>query len=226
MSNTRTAASPGYWRIAIVEDHLLQRRRTEELLGSQDGLSVVFSCETVPQLMAWLSTTAPRTRPHLVTLDLMVERGPHATPEHVRALTRAGIRVVVLSAMASPALVREILQAGVHSVVGKRDREEDIIAAVWAVLGREQWITPELASVIAGDPSRPALSNQEERVMVLYASGLTLDAVAEAVGVQPGTAKKYLERVKDKYAAADRLTRTKVDLRREAIRDGLLDDNS
>jgi len=58
----------------------------------------------------------------------------------------------------------------------------------------------------------------------LYASGLTLEAVASAIGVQPGTAKKYLERVKDKYAEAGRPVRTKIDLNRAAVRDGYLDE--
>jgi len=218
--NTTT---PGYWRIAIVEDHLLQRRRTEELIGAQKGLEVVHTCETAPELMAWLSTTNQRTRPHLVVLDLVVDRGPSVTVEHVQTLVQSGIRVLVLSAMASQSLVRDILRAGVHSVVGKRDSEDDIVAAIWAALGRKRWITPELASVMAGDPARPALSDQEERALVLYASGLTLDAVAAAIGVKPGTAKKYLERVKDKYSAAGRPVRNKIDLSREAGRDGLLD---
>lgn len=87
-------------------------------------------------------------------------------------------------------------------------------------------MTPELATVIAGDPDRPKLSIQEERALVLYASGLTLDAVAESIGVKPDTAKQYLERVKKKYAAVGRPARTKVDLSRVALADGYLDPTS
>jgi len=213
-----------FWRVAIVEDHLLQRRRTEELLAEDPYLTVVHACEALPDLLAWLRTVDVRQRPHIVILDLMVDRGDDARPEHIQLLTGAGIRVLVLSAMASPKHVRDVLRAGVHGVVGKRDSEDQIIEAVWAVLGRQTWMTPELAAVMAGDASRPALSDQEERALVLYASGLTLDAVAAEIGVQPGTAKKYLERVKEKYASAGRPVRTKVDLSREAARDGLLDD--
>lgn len=215
----------GYWRVAIVEDHLLQRRRTEELLVSDGSIRVVHSCESLAELMAWLPSTDARTRPHLVILDLMVDRGEDARPDQVRQITAAGIRVLVLSAMASPNQVRDVLRAGVHGVVGKRDNEDDIVAAVWAVLGRQTWVTPELAAVMAGDPARPTLSDQEERALVLYASGLTLDAVAAAIGVQSGTAKKYLERVKEKYAEAGRPVRTKLDLNRVAKSDGYLTDS-
>ncbi|WP_051485813.1 response regulator [Nocardioides sp. J54] len=211
------------WRLAIVEDHLLQRRRTEELVHAQPGLRTVWSGESLPECMEWLATVPEAQRPHLLILDLMVERGASVDPATVRDLTRAGVKVLVLSAMASPELVRKVLRAGIGGIVGKRDTEEDIVAAIWTVLGRGQWHTPELASVIAGDSDRPQLSDQEERALVLYASGLTLDAVAEAIGVQKDTAKKYLSRVKAKYATVGREVRTKIDLHREALRDGFLD---
>ncbi|GAA4816875.1 hypothetical protein ACFQ0K_08405 [Nocardioides caeni] len=211
------------WRIAIVEDHMLQRRRTEELVGMQPGLRVVWGGATLPEYVDWVATVPEPQRPQLLILDLMVERGPSVDPDVVRSITRSGTRVLVLSAMASPELVRKVLRAGIGGIAGKRDSEEDIVAAIWTVLGRGQWLTPELASVIAGDGDRPQLSDQEERALVLYASGLTLDAVAEAIGVQKDTAKKYLSRVKAKYAAAGRDVRTKIDLNQAAQRDGYLD---
>jgi DNA-binding NarL/FixJ family response regulator len=213
---------PDYWRVAIVEDHLLQRQRTEELFDGQAGMRVVFTGDSLPDFVRWLAQATTAQRPHLLVLDLVVDRGASADPQVVRELTRAGLRVLVLSAMASPPLVREILRAGVGGVVGKRDAEADIIAAAWTVLGRGQWMTPELAAVIAGDANRPALSDQEERALVLYASGLTLDAVAATLGVKRDTAKTYLDRVRAKYAGVGRNVRSKVDLSRVALADGYL----
>lgn len=210
--------------VAVVEDHLLQRKRTEELVAAQPGLRLVWSGETLPAFLAWLARSATADRPQLLMLDLMVERGPSATPEDIEAAIEAGIRVLVISALASPALIQRAIRAGVAGVVGKRDSEADIVTAIWSVIGGGHWMTQELASVIAGDASRPAFSEQEERVLVLYASGLTLDSVAEAIGIKPDTAKKYLNRVKVKYAAAGRPAGTKLELNEAARRDGLLDD--
>lgn len=210
-------------RVAIVEDHLLQRRRTVELVTAQSGLRVVWSGETLPDFVAWLAEVEEAARPHILVLDLQVDRGESADPDTVRAVVNAGIRVLALSAMASPALVRQILRAGIGGMVGKRDDESAVVGAIWTVIGGGTWVTPELASVMAGDPDRPKLSDQEERALVLYASGLTLDSVAEALGVQPDTAKKYLSRVKAKYAAAGQPVRTKLELNAIAQRDGYLD---
>lgn len=214
---------PGYWRVAIVEDHLLQRQRTQEILDRQTGMRVVRTDDSLPDFLAWLQGSSPVERPHLLVLDLVVDRGDSVDPQVVRGLVNAGLRVLVLSAMASPPLVREIVRAGVGGIVGKRDSEEDLVAAAWTVLGRGQWMTQELAGVIASDERRPALSDQEERALVLYASGLTLNAVASALGVKRDTAKTYLDRVKLKYADAGRPIRSKVDLSRVAVLDGYLD---
>jgi len=218
-----TSDTPDYWRLAVVEDHLLQRLRTQEILDAQTGLRVVWSGESLPELMNWVRTTDRLSRPHLVVLDLHVDRGVSADPATVAALVNSGIRVLVLSALTSVPLVRSVLRAGVSGIVGKRDSEQDILDAIWTVLNKGHWMTPELAAAIAGDPNRPQLSPQEERTLVLYASGLTLDAVAAALNVKRDTAKQYLERVKAKYAAADRPVRTKVEISQVARADGYLD---
>ena len=57
-------------------------------------------------------------------------------------------------------------------------------------------------------------------MLLAYASGLTLDAVAEQVGIRPSTAKTYLERVKAKYREIGRPAYTKLELAQRASEDG------
>ncbi len=211
------------WRIAIVEDHLLQRRYTEQLLGAEHDFRIVFSGESTPEFLAWLRQSVREERPHLLVLDLLIDRRPSVDVKLIEALLSAGLRIVVLSALASPPLVRSIVRVGVNGIVGKRDTEEDIITAVRAVLRGEEWMTTELAAIIAGDPDRPSLSIQEERALVLYASGLTIEEVAASMNLKRDTAKQYLNRVKAKYSAAGVPTRTKLDLSRIAWTDGYVD---
>lgn len=215
------AESP--WRLAVVEDHLLQRVQTVAILDRQPGLQVVFQGETFPNFLRWLQRTRTTERPHLLVLDLMVERGPSVDPDQVRHLVQGGLRVLVVSALSSPPLVRKILRAGVAGIVSKRDSEADLVGAVWTVLGRERWMTRELDVVLSGAEARPRLSEQEERAMVLYAGGATLDEVAASLGIRRDTAKTYLTRVKQKYALVGRPIRSKVDFARVAVVDGYVD---
>jgi DNA-binding CsgD family transcriptional regulator len=59
---------------------------------------------------------------------------------------------------------------------------------------------------------RPKLSARERDVLIAYASGMTLEAVARLVGIRLGTAKTYLGRIKAKYHEVGRPARTKLDL--------------
>lgn len=209
-------------KVAIIEDHLLQRKYAMALIKTQPDMTVVFNGEELPEFMSWLETADRRSSPDLIMLDLMADRRPNAKPETVKRLIASGFRVVLFSALASPPLARQMIQAGVHGLIGKRDSEASILSALRAVLAGEWWVSPELAAVIAHDPKRPRLSDQEERALVLYASGLSIDAVATSIGVKPDTAKKYLQRVREKYAAVDRPLKSRLELSRTAAEDGYL----
>jgi len=209
-------------RIAVIEDHFLQRRYASTLIGIQPDMTVTFEGEDLPQFMAWLETADETSRPELILLDLMAERGPNARPETVRQLVFAGFRVVVFSAIASPPLARQMIKAGVHGFISKRDNEQKIMAALRAIIAGDWWVSPELAVVIAHDQNRPKLSDQEERALILYASGLPLEAVSASLGVKPNTTKKYLQRVRNKYANVDRPLSSRLDWNQRAAEDGYL----
>ena len=80
-------------------------------------------------------------------------------------------------------------------------------------------------AILANDPTtdRPELTDQEQRVLMLYASGLKMAAVARTLHISPYTAKEYIDRVRTKYANAGRPASTKLDLHREAVRDGYVE---
>ena len=67
------------------------------------------------------------------------------------------------------------------------------------------------------------MDDPEQRVLMLYASGLKMAAVARTLHISPYTAKEYIDRVRTKYANAGRPASTKLDLHREAVRDGYVE---
>jgi DNA-binding CsgD family transcriptional regulator len=69
---------------------------------------------------------------------------------------------------------------------------------------------------------QPSLSPQERRALALYATGMTLDAVAEAMYVTPNTAATYLKRVRSKLRAAGGAVDSKLELRDCALAQGVI----
>ncbi|MEI6622957.1 MAG: response regulator transcription factor [Actinomycetes bacterium] len=204
--------------VAIVEDHSLVRGALESVIAARPGLTLCWSGDSVQDLLdAGLVPTVT-----LLDLDL---HGKPASAVLVAELIDRGTAVLVVSALADPAAVRAMLGVGVAGFVAKQDSATDLTAAIDAVIEGGQWTTPELAAVMADDEHRSGveLSEQERRVLVMYASGMKIATVAHRLGISPHTVKEYLKRIRGKFADAGRSVITQTDLLREARRDGLVD---
>lgn len=215
-ATSHAEGDPDPVRIALVDDHPVVRQGLADLLVTQLGAVICFSGET---LAGVLGVQPP---PDLLVLDL--DLGSQlADPGQAQEVMERGTAVLVISALGSPAAIRAMVAAGVNGFVSKQEPPEVLLEAARTILAEGVWTGPEVAAAIAGDPSRPALSPQEERVLVLYASGLKIEAVARRTDISAGTAKTYLKRVRAKYAERGRPAPTKTDLYREARRDGLIE---
>src|SRR4051812_35006158 len=104
-------------RVAIIEDHSLVRESLTAFLHAGRGFDVVALEESLTRYM----NQPPAQPAELVLLDLDLAGGERARPEHVERLTTGGSLVLIVSALATPTLVKAMLAAGVAGVVSKRD---------------------------------------------------------------------------------------------------------
>jgi two-component system, NarL family, nitrate/nitrite response regulator NarL len=175
--------------------------------------------------------------PDVVLIEVVPREGADPVAD-VRALCRNGHRVVALSRNPDPCLSASLLGTGACLLFGRKQTIRAIVAAVRAS-GRVASAAAANGiaikstatavngcdvngSAVTGSAASPAprLSERERSVLLAYASGLTLDAVAEQVGIRPSTAKTYLERVKAKYREIGRPAYTKLELAQRASEDG------
>jgi DNA-binding NarL/FixJ family response regulator len=202
-------------RVAIIEDHVLVR---DALVREVTSLG-----HTVVLVASRLFEIVGRDDVDLLLLDL--DLGDElADPEVVQRLVEDGVRVLVVSALASPRLVRRMIAAGVTGVIAKHDGLEDLRRAIEEALDDRPWMSSSVAQAFATDDSsaRPHLSEQELQALQLYAGGLKLDSVARRMGLAPSTVKQYINRVRDKYEAQGIRARTKSELYRIGLEDGFL----
>jgi two-component system, NarL family, nitrate/nitrite response regulator NarL len=208
----------GAIRIVILDDHALFHQGLGAWLGANEpSIEVRYSGQDVDAALA----AAAEADVVLLDLDL----GPDAPPlaDLVGQFRAVGCRVLIVSALGSPRVVRQGLAAGALGYMSKREDPESLLTAVRRVASGEGFLTPEMASILAEAPEDvPNLSIQELTALRLYASGMKLDSVARRMNVSPATAKEYLDRVRAKYAQAHRSVRSKSDMHRAAIEDGFL----
>lgn len=207
--------------LGIVDDHqVLLDGLTAWIRARTDDVRVVVTCTTWPQLLA-----ADAYPVDVVLLDLDLGDALPAAVK-IATLRMSGVATVVVGTRADPAMVRECISAGALGFVPKCEDATVLLDAVRTAARGETYLSATVAAALLADDGRadaaPKLSEQERRVLVLYASGLPMKSVARRLDVGYETAKSYLGRVRDKYALCGREARSKIDLRRRAVEDGLI----
>ncbi len=211
--------SLGRWavvpRIAIVDDHALVCEGLSLMLREALDADVVLQSDD-PAAVLDLDPPAD-----VLLLDLMLGQS-QADPEVARRIQESGCKVLVVSALAVPDQIRQMIDVGVSGFISKREPAEVLVKAIRYVLAEGTWTSPEVAALVMSGPSRPDLSPAQQRVLTLYATGMTLDSVARRMGISAGTASTHLKRARLKYAELGRPARTRVDLYRQAVEDGIV----
>jgi DNA-binding NarL/FixJ family response regulator len=114
-----------------------------------------------------------------IVLDLDLNDGRNPV-SNVLDLVETDVPILIVSALGDQATIRGTLMAGAVSFVSKQAESVEMMAAVKSTLAREPSTSREVAAALLSSPTTMsvALSDQERRAMVLYASGLKMRAVA------------------------------------------------
>ena len=205
-------------KVVILDDHaLFYQALVAWLEANEPDIEVAYAGED------WNRALAVAPDCDVVLLDLDLGREAPALPQLVSDFQDADCNVLIVSALGSPRVVRQGLACGALGYMSKREQPAALLTAIRTVAAGEDFLTPEMASILAEAPEDvPNLSIQELAALRLYASGMKLDSVARRMNVSPATAKEYLDRVRAKYAQAHRHVRSKSDMHRAAVEDGFL----
>ncbi|MBW8872509.1 MAG: response regulator [Leifsonia sp.] len=191
---------------------------TEWIRNAADDISMVAAVTTWPELL-----THPEFPVDVVLLDLDLKDNIPVALE-MSTLKTTGVKVVLMSTYSEPNVVREALGAGALGYLVKSEDAAMIVEAIRAASQGESFVSAELDLALnaADVGGAPKLSAQERRVMALYGGGEPVKSVAYQLGISEETAKSYLKRIREKYRVAGIDVGTKVALRRRAIQDGIL----
>lgn len=205
-------------RVAVIDDHESVRLGLSAVCAAA-GHRILSSTASVPEFLA------SGIEVDVVILDLSLGDGS-GTTANVRAVAEHGTAVLIHSIADRVPLVREALAAGAAGIIPKSSPAHAVTEAIETVARGESLNNLEWASAIEADPnfSVAALGQREREVLHLYASGFPLKVVATELGIAPSTVKEYLNRIRTKYIEVGRPARTKLELLRRAVEDGILDD--
>ncbi|QHC67779.1 response regulator [Rathayibacter sp. VKM Ac-2759] len=210
-----TAALPdGEIALAILDDHpILLTALTEWINHSGAPIRVVATASRWTDLLAH-----PAFPTDVVLLDIDLGDDLDLAMK-IRTITAAGAATVIISTHSQPATVARALEAGARGYLVKSEPTEVIIDAIRRAAAGERVPT---AGAAPGGAGTATLSARERRIVGLFVEGMSLKQVATSLGITQDAARSSLRSARAKYREAGRSVSTKISLRAQARRDGII----
>ena len=189
--------------VALLDDETLVANSLATLIGLEEDIDVVHVAYSAADFLTWWNSAA--ALPDVVVTDLQLGHTRNnddgldgiAVAEHIAA------RVVVVTSHARPAVVKRALAAGVLGILPKTASAEDFAAAIRAAHAGKRHVDHDLAAatIAAGDSP---LTEREAEVLALAGRGRSIEAIAEAAHLAPGTTRNYISSAMTKTGAENR----------------------
>lgn len=200
--------APSVTRIALCDDHPIFRAGIRGLLERTDDLRIDLEVDSIGSLVAGLAAAEV----DLVVLDLDLPDG--AGIDHVESLS-SRTRVLVLSALAEPRIVRRALERGAAGYVRKDATSEELLRHLRRAALGQTTLSSDVAMMLAdsmrvdGEAARfrerlTALSSRQREVVELVAEGRSNREIAKALFLSEGTVKNYVSQILEALEVTDR----------------------
>jgi two-component system response regulator NreC len=203
-----TSARP---RLLLVDDHAIVRSGVRRLLADA-GFDVVGEAATAAEALTLTRSLAPDA----IVLDIGLR--DRSGLDILPALRESGARIVILSMQDEPVYARRALEQGAQGYVLKDAADEELAAALHAVLADRLYVQPAMAArLVLGEPEDD-LSQRERDVLRLIALGHTNQEIAKRLFLSVRTIEAHRRHILTKLRL-----QTRADLVRYALEHHLVE---
>lgn len=200
-------------RVMLVEDHILVREGTRELLDQEDDLRVVAEAGDGEEAIR----LAAEHEPDVVIMDIAMPKlnGIEAT-QRIKAMNPA-TAVLVLTAYDDDQYVFAFLEVGAAGYLLKDVSTEDLIRAIREVHSGESVLHPAVARKVIDHFSHQArterkeqsraleeLTSREMEALTLAAKGMTNREIADQLTISVRTVQVHLSNIFSKLGVGSR----------------------
>lgn len=185
-------------RLLIADDEHLIRGALAALLALEPDIEVVASVDNGQSAL----DQAVELQPDVCLLDLEMPQldGVEAAS---RILARVATRVVIVTRHARPGVLRRALAARVSGFVPKSTPAEELAQVIRDVASGKRYIDAEIAAT-ALTAERCPLTDRELDALRHARTAVSVQEIADALHLAPGTVRNYLSAAMTKLDARTR----------------------
>ena len=191
-------------RVLLADDHRIMRQGLRTLLEKQPHIEVVGEAEDGPTVVR----LAQELSPDVIVMDIGMPglNGIEATHRIIAEVP--GVKVIALSMHSDRRFVAEMFKAGASGYLPKDCAFEELTRAIKAVVAGQNYLSPEIASVVVKDYVRhltetdlsalPSLTSREREVLQLLAEGKSTRQIASCLHVSESTVATHRQNIMEK----------------------------
>lgn len=173
---------------------------------------------------SWVSQV-PTLRAAAVVVDSGLGLRPYGSDVVAEITSRAPeVAIVMLVRRALSVGMVQAMEAGALALVHRRCAPEELVAAVSAAIGGQNWVAAPLAGVLRGElitevsgERPPELSRRELEVLRGLATGATNAQIAGRLAISEHTVRNHVHSVTRKLGVANRTDAVATGLRRGLV---------
>lgn len=211
-------------RVVLIDDHPVVREGLRALVGAQPGMEVVGEAGDGAAVLARVRADAP----DVVVMDVSMPglNGAEATARLKGEFP--GVKVLALTVHEEQSYVHQLLEAGADGYVLKRTAPDELVRAIRVVAAGGMYLDPAVAAgVVGGAVRKPpggtgaaaGLSDREEEVVRLTASGYANKEIAARLDLSVKTVETYRARAATKLGLRGRAELVRYAISRGWLRD-------
>ena len=201
-------------KILIADDHAVVRMGLASLFSAKADLEVIGQVKNG----ALAVREAKRLSPDVVIMDLMMPGmdGIEAT----RALCTAtpDVKILILTSYTTSDGIARALEAGARGAVMKSAENAELITAIRKIAAGEQYISPEIKSLMDTDPPVSGLTGRQTEVLQSLSLGLTNRDIARQLGISTRSVEDHVNHILERIGAANRAEAVGIALRKHLLK--------
>jgi DNA-binding NarL/FixJ family response regulator len=166
-------------RIALIDDHEIFRVGLRSLLESARDIEIVAEASDAASAIRIIRDH----KPDLVILDYSM---PGLTGLEVMQTIKErynSVRVILLTASKSEAVVSEALAKGVQAIVMKQDASEELLQAIRHSGSQDAYLSRGVAALAERHDNLANLTQREKQVLRMVAQGYRNREIAESLHI-------------------------------------------
>jgi two-component system, NarL family, response regulator DevR len=188
--------------VFLVDDHEVVRQGVRALLESSGQISVVGEADTYETALSRVHAV----QPEVAVLDVRLPDGNGVELCREIRSRQPEVHCLMLTSYSDDEALFEAIMAGASGYVLKQIRGSELVDAVLRVGRGEQLLDPSLTGRVLQrlrqpsdqDPRLARLSEQERKVLILIAEGLTNRQIGEKLFLAEKTVKNYVTSILSK----------------------------